>query len=105
MLGERQYVFFAVAKRRQVNVDDVQPIKEVFAEVAGSDGALEIRVSSGNDSSVDLARLGVAERRELALLNHAQQSGLGLGRDCGDLVEEDRAVVGDFEQSFFGRDG
>src|SRR5262245_17114241 len=105
VLGERQDVFLAVAQRRQVNVDDVQTIKEVFAEIAGPDGALEVGICRGDDPNVDLVRLRVSERGEFAFLDHAQQPGLGFGRDRADLVEEDRAVVGDLEQAFFGRDG
>src|SRR5262247_3671109 len=105
VLGERQNVFPAIAQRRQVNIDDVQTIEEVFAEIAGPDGALKVGVGRGDDPHVDLARLRVAERGEFALLDHAQQSRLGFGRDRADLVEEDRTVVGDLEQPFFGRDG
>ena len=38
-----------------------------------------------------------AERLELALLQHAQQLGLQRRRDLADLVEEDRAAVGQRE--------
>src|SRR5262249_43370494 len=87
------------------DVDDVQTIKEVFAEIAGSDSAMEIGIGRGDDSRVDFARLRVAERGEFPLLNHAQQSRLSFGRYRADLVQEHRAVVGDFEQAFFGGDG
>ena len=43
--------------------------------------------------------LDAAEPHELALLDHAQQLGLGLERDVADLVEEDRALVGELEQA------
>src|SRR5262249_57132883 len=105
VLGEPENCFLAVRQRRQVNVDDVQTVEEVFAEIAGPDGALKVGVGRGDDPHVDLARLRVAERGEFALLDYAQQSRLGFGRDRADLVEEDRTVVGDLEQSFFGRDG
>src|SRR5256886_13194337 len=38
-----------------------------------------------------------AEALELALLEHAQDLGLGHGREAGDLVEEERAPVGQLE--------
>ena len=63
------------------------------------DDALEIGVGRCDDPGVDLVRLRVAERGEFALLDHAQQPRLSFGRDRADLVEEDRAVVGDLEQS------
>ena len=42
-----------------------------------------------------LDRLHAAEAHELALLHHAQQLGLRLGRNVADLVEEDAALVGE----------
>src|SRR5260370_6425718 len=41
---------------------------------------------------------GIAQRRELALLDHAQQTHLGLGRNVANLIEKDRTAVGNFEQ-------
>ena len=42
-------------------------------------------------------RLGIADALERALLQHAQQLGLQLERDLGDLVEEQRALAGELE--------
>src|SRR2546430_13403227 len=55
-------------------------------------------------SHVDLDRLDGAEAHELLFLDHAQQLGLRLEVDVADLVEEDRAAVGDFEETALGRD-
>ena len=41
-----------------------------------------------------LDRSAAADRRELAVLQHAQQPGLGVQRHVADLVEEQRAAVG-----------
>ena len=49
--------------------------------------------------SLDPARRRVAERRELAFLDNAQQSYLRLRRNVANLVEKDRSAVGDFEQT------
>ena len=51
-----------------------------------------------DDPHVDLDRLGAADRRERALLQHAQQLDLQRGGHVADLVEEERAAVGDLEQ-------
>ena len=58
----------------------------------------QIDVGRGDDAHVDLDRLDAAEPHELALLDHAQQLGLGLERDVADLVEEDRPLVGELEE-------
>src|SRR5262245_45661445 len=105
MLGERQDVFLAVAQRREMDVDHVKTVEEVFAKIPRFDGPLESGVGRGDYPHVDLARLRIAQRSEFALLNHSQQPSLSLRRNRADLVQEDRTVVSDFEQAFFGRDG
>ena len=52
-----------------------------------------------------LMRLGAADPLELALLQHAQQLGLERRRDLADLVEEQRAAVGQLEAALAGVDG
>ena len=69
--------------------DDVQAVEEVLAEPALLHHPPQVDVGGGDDADVDLDRLDAAEAHELALLNHAQQLGLGLERDVADLVEED----------------
>ena len=59
----------------------------------------QVDVGRGDDAHVDLDRLDPAEPHELALLDDAQQLGLRLERDVADLVEEDRALVGELEQA------
>ena len=45
-----------------------------------------------------------AHALELPLLQHAQQLHLHVRRQVADLVEEDRAAVGELETAFAGRD-
>ena len=104
MLRERQNVLAPLAQRRKLDGDDGQAVVEVFTERALPDGLLEIDVRGGDDSNVNLARRGVSERRELALLKYAEQSRLSFGRDVADLVEEERAAIGDLKQSLLRRD-
>ena len=98
-------VFATVAQRRQLQVDDVEAVIEIFAEAAFPDQREQIDVGGGDDAHVDLELFGAAEAHELALLNHAQELGLRLRADGGDFVEEDRSLIGDFEEAFFGGDG
>lgn len=48
----------------------------------------------GDDADIRLDRLAAADRGELALLQHAQQACLRLGRHVADLIEEQRAAGG-----------
>ena len=58
----------------------------------------EAAVGRGDDPRVDAARQVLADPPDLAVLEHAQQLGLGARRQLADLVEEQRAAVRLLEQ-------
>ncbi len=58
------------------DVDDVQPVVEVLAELAFLHQLAQVGVGGREDAHVHLDGLGRAERHELLLLDHAQQLGL-----------------------------
>ena len=105
VLDQQRDVVLALAQRRQLHGDDVQPVVQVLAELAFVHHVAQIDVGRGDDPDVDLDRLDAAEAHELALLDDAQQLGLRLERDVADLVEEDRALVGELEQPLLRVDG
>ena len=61
------------------------------------DHRAQIAVGRGDPAHVDLERARAADALEAALLEHAQQLGLQLGLELADLVEEERAAVGQLE--------
>ena len=65
----------------------------------------EIFVGRGEDADVHLDGFRAAQAHEFAFLNHAQQLGLRFRADGGDFVEENRALIGDFEEALFRGDG
>src|SRR6266403_2095495 len=85
------------AQRRKHDRDDVQAVVEVLAEASRLHLGLEVLVGGGEDADVDLERAVAAHPFELALLEHAQDLRLRLERHVADLVEEERAAVGDLE--------
>ena len=54
----------------------------------------------GDQAHVDLDRTRTAEPHERTLFKHTQKLGLHARRHGGDLVEEERAAMSAFEQSF-----
>ena len=96
---QQRDVFLALAQRRQLHRDDVQPVVQVLAEPPVVHHRAQVDVGGRDDAHVHLDRVDAAEAHELALLDHAQQLGLRLERDVADLVEEDAALVGDLEQA------
>ena len=97
VLAQHGDVAGPIAQRRQRDRKDVEAVVEILAELAGGDLLLEIPVRRRDHAHVDLDRLGAADALELALLQHAQQLDLHVGRQVADLVEEQRAAVGQLE--------
>ena len=78
--------------------DDVEPVVEILAEAAllrsrSSRSRLVAAITRTSTLIVCVA----ADALELALLEDAQQLGLDRRRDLADLVEEQRAAVGELE--------
>jgi len=92
-LDQDRDVVAALAKRGEVDRDDVEPVVQVLTEPTGVDLAEQVAVGRRDDPSVDLDRPGVADPLELPLLQDPQQLDLELGRGAVDLVEEDAARV------------
>jgi hypothetical protein len=94
VLGEDRDVADALAQGGQLDLDDVDAVVEVLAELARRDELLEGLVAGEDDAHVDLDGLRAAHGLELAFLEDAQQLELHAGRGGVDLVEEDRPAVG-----------
>ena len=87
----------ALAQRRDVQREHGEPVVEVGAEAAAVHLALEVAVGGGDDAHVDACARSRADALDLALLQRAQQLRLQRERQLADLVEEQRAAVGDLE--------
>src|SRR5207249_4935109 len=92
-------VLAAVAQRREINIDDVEAIEQILAEIPAGDFFLQIDVGGGDHAGVDLERLRVADANELALLQDAQQLDLKLRLKRADLVEKDGSALSGFEEA------
>ena len=88
-------------KRRNQNLNYVQPEVQVLAECAFFDGLAEILVGGRNHAQIEVDVLQAAQPPEGLLFEHAQQLGLQHERDLADFVEEQRALVGQFEDAAF----
>ena len=81
-----------------MEVHHVEPVEEVGAELAALDRLLERLVAAMTRTST-CAGSRPPTRPDLALLQHAQELGLEVERQVADLVEEERAAVGQLEQA------
>ena len=100
VLDQRRDVLAPLAQRRDLDVDDVEAVVEVVAELARLDLAPQVAVGGGDDADVDLDRRRGADRQDLLRLDGAQQLDLQAERQVADLVEEDGAAAGALEEPF-----
>ena len=77
-----------------MDLHDVQPVKQILAELAAGDGLREVAVRRGDEPDVDAQFLRAADARERAVFEKAEQLGLKRLAHVGDFVEENRAAVG-----------
>ena len=88
-----------VAQRRHAQLDHVQPVVQVMAELARLDAVGQVLVRGADDAHVHRVLLGGADLAHLLLLDRAQQLDLHRQRQIGHLVEEQRAAVGGLEEA------
>src|SRR5262249_21381686 len=96
--------FASIAQRWNVDGDDVQAVVEIFTEATGRQLALQVAVRRGHQPYIDFYGLDAADPLELRLLQHAQKLDLHLNRNFADLVEKQRALIGQLETPWFRTD-
>ena len=93
VLAQQRDVFGALAQRRHAQGDGVDPEVQVLAQLAVAERRIEIDVRRADQPEVDADDAIAADRPVLALLQHAQQLGLQIGRHLADLVEQQRPAL------------
>ena len=97
VIGQQHDVRLPLAQRRREDREDREPVVQVGPERALLDEVLERPMGGGDQPDVDLDRRGAAEPLDFPLLQDAQQLHLRRGTELADLVEEERAAVGQLE--------
>ena len=93
-LGQQQRVAFALAQRRQVEREQIQPVEQVLAELTGGAARLQVGVGGGDDAHVAQFDARSADRTVAAILRETQQHRLAARAERVDLVEKQRAALG-----------
>src|SRR5208283_5059747 len=99
MIRQQGHIFATLAQAGHANRYYVQAIVEVFTKGTLGDLAVEVPVGSGDDAHVDRNLAGATYRTDTALLQHAKQFDLHGHRHFTDLVEKNRALIGNLEES------
>ncbi len=105
MRGEQRNVVVRVRATVLLYRKHVEPeIKVLVGNGSRRTACLRSRLVAAIDARTStIARAFLADAFELALLQHAQRLALQLERDLADLVEEQRAAIGQLEAADRGR--
>src|SRR5204863_6608532 len=97
VLSEQHDVGPALAQRRQMHAEDREAVIKVFAEPSLRDRLLEVAIRRRDQACVGLEQRRSPHALVLPLLQHAQQLRLHHRGQLADLVEEQRAPLGELE--------
>ncbi len=97
MPRQQCHVAATLPQRRDGHRHDREPEIEVLAEPAFGHLDAQLAVGRGNQPDVGMEGDGAADALELARLEHAEDLGLDRRRQFADLVEEQRAAMGQLE--------
>src|SRR5712692_6682202 len=96
---EHRDVLAPLAQRRHLDGHGVDAEEEVLAEAALLERSLRAPVRGGDQAEVHGRGLRAAQPAHDALLEDAQELGLEVHRHLDDLVEQERAAVGLFQEA------
>ena len=97
MAGEHRNVLPSRAKRRQLDWHDIEPMKEIFAELTPRDCRRELHMRRRDHTHIDRDRTRSAHAPYRPLLQRTQQLSLEYDRQVAHLVEEERPSISKFE--------
>jgi hypothetical protein len=86
-------VLAARPQRRHAELERVEAVVEVLAELALRDERHQAAVGGHDETDVHAARVLSADALDPVLLQGPEQLGLGLQREIGDFVQEQRAAL------------
>src|SRR5437868_13301949 len=105
MIDQQRNVLHAVAQRRQIHADYIEPIIKVLAEPAFLYELLQIDIGGSNNANIDLHFLDSTQMHEFSVLKNAQDLRLSVESHGADFIQEQRALVSDLKQTLLGSDG
>ena len=98
-------VFAAVTQRGQLDRKHIQAIVQIIAELPFPHHLREITIGCGHQANVHLMRPSAAQALKFLFLQYTQQFGLQGRRNIAHLIQEESALVGQFEASGLLHDG
>src|SRR5437870_1394883 len=91
VLREQRNVADAFAKRRQLNVEDLQPVKEILAKRPPFHGLAQIAIAGGDHAHIGLLHARPAEALEFPFLEEPQKLRLRHQAHLAHFIEKEHA--------------
>src|SRR5687767_11751760 len=97
MVSEERNVLESLPQRRKRQRYYVETIKKIRANLAKSDGLLQIKIACGNDSHICLANFRRAQGPVFPFLEKSQQLHLCQRRQTVNFIEKESAAISFFD--------
>ena len=97
MPGQNRNVFAALAQGRQRERNHVQPVIKIAAELAALDHRRQRDIGRGDHADIDLDRYALRQAAQTRAPAKRAEFGLKVERHLADLVQQNRAAIGQFE--------
>src|SRR5882672_5860775 len=99
VFDQQRDVRSSLSKRRHLDREDVQPIKQITAERASADGGLQVTIGGCNHPNVCTDSTGAADTLKLMLLQNTQECDLSLSWKFAHFVKEDGSPACEFKSA------
>ena len=94
MIREYGYRSRAITQGRHFDVENIQPVEQIFAKSFGGNSLLEIFVARGNDPHIDADVFCTADPAHGFFFQNPQQAHLRLFIHGGDFIEKYGPAIG-----------
>ena len=88
MPGQQWYIFGTLAQRRNGDGKNIEPIKQVFPELAFRNHLPQVVVGGGDQPHIGFDRLCAPQPLELMFLQNPQELRLQFGGYIADLIQK-----------------
>src|ERR1700722_18457941 len=94
---QQRNIISAFSKRRNFNRENLEPIKQIATEGPSGYRCVQVTIGGGDDTNVDLDRLGTSDPLEFPFLQDSQERDLSVRGQFANFVQEKRPAVGQFK--------
>src|ERR1043165_9395661 len=99
VVNQNRNVFSTFAQRRHVDREHVDAVIKVVAETTVSHHRAQVTIGRGYHTHVDAKLVRTTDATNLSFLQRAQKFGLNTDVQFRDLVEKQRAAIGDLKEA------